>query len=52
VVLTEGMGPQSSAVNTFNPPEGEAEFQVWCGGRSRKKVPKPWQQDVDMTDHD
>ena len=46
-----GMGPQSGAVNTFNPADGEAEFQVLTGGKSRKKIPKPWQNNVDMTDH-
>jgi len=30
----------------------EVPLFIPTGGKSRKKVPKPWQKDVGMIDHD
>jgi len=36
---------------TFNPGWVDVPILVPTGGKSRKKIPKPWQKDVDMIDH-
>jgi hypothetical protein len=51
VIINSKMGPLVGAVTT-NPRTVAVSLFIPAGGRSRKKVPKPWQQDVEMINHD
>jgi hypothetical protein len=41
-----------SAITTFNPRESTVPIYIPSGGKSRKKVPRPWQKGVEMIDCD